>query len=311
MNSFLLPAPFATFVDAFDPVILHLYGPISIRWYGVAYLCGFVAAILLWLRASKTGRTSLSPTLLEELFTWEIAGVLVGGRLGYMVFYDLPGFLADPLSILRVYDGGMSFHGGFLGVVLAMICFSRMRKISLWHLGDLGAAAAPLGLFFGRIANFVNGELWGKVSDAPWAMIFPKAPLVEAVPTVYYETALASGLANPRHPSPLYEALCEGVLLGIVMLVLFWRKGGALPKARPGLLSGLFLILYSFARIFCELFREPDASLFFGISRGTFYSLFMLCVGIGIVLFVLTGKRGNVAAADLHTKEEDHAGRSE
>ncbi len=309
--NFPLPAtPFAYFVDAFDPVILHIYGPLSIRWYGVAYLCGFVSAILLWLRAAKTGRTNLTPALLEELFTWEIAGVLVGGRLGYMVLYDLPGFWADPLSILRVYDGGMSFHGGLLGVVLAMFLFSRMRKVSLWHLGDLGAAVAPFGLFFGRIANFVNGELWGKVTDVSWAMIFPKAPLAEAAPTVYFESALAQGLANPRHPSPLYEALCEGVILGCVMLVLFWRRGGALPKARPGLLSGLFLILYAFARIFCELFREPDATLFFGISRGTFYSLFMLCAGIGIVLFVLAKKR---STPDVGTKSgvSDNAGKNE
>jgi len=311
MNPSLFPAPLAYFVDAFDPVILHIWGPISIRWYGVAYLCGFVAAILLWLRAAKTGRTSLTPALLEELFTWEIAGVLVGGRVGYMVLYDLPGFLADPLSILRVYDGGMSFHGGLLGVILAMVLFSRMRKVPFWQIGDLGAAAAPIGLFFGRIANFVNGELWGKVTDVSWAMIFPKAPLVEAVPTVYFESALASGPANPRHPSTLYEALCEGVLLGIVMLFLFWRRGGALPKARPGLLSGLFLILYAFARIFCETFREPDATLFFGISRGTFYSLFMLCAGITIALFVLTKKHGVSTADNPKSQANDHDGKRE
>jgi phosphatidylglycerol---prolipoprotein diacylglyceryl transferase len=202
----------------------------------------------------------------------------------------------------------MSFHGGLLGVVAAMVLFARARKVSLWHIGDLAAAAVPLGLFFGRLANFVNGELWGRVSTVSWAMIFPRAPLDPTAPTVYFESALASGLANPRHPSPLYEALCEGVILGTLMLFLFWRKGGALPKARPGLLAGLFLVLYAGARIFCELFREPDASLILGFSRGTFYSVFMLVAGIGIVLFVLTRGCGKTSAPAQNSEKQDDAG---
>ncbi|HNX05197.1 MAG TPA: prolipoprotein diacylglyceryl transferase, partial [Opitutales bacterium] len=156
-----------------------------------------------------------------------------------------------------------------------------------WHIGDLAAAAAPLGLFFGRLANFVNGELWGNITTVRWAVIFPKAPHIATEATVYYETALGSGYANPRHPSTLYEAALEGIVLGTILIWLFWRKNGALPKALPGLLSGLFLILYAAARMFCERFREPDAGLILGLSRGTFYSLFMIVAGAGIIMFAL------------------------
>lgn len=303
----LLPtfAPFAYWVDSFDPVILHVWGPLSIRWYGVAYLCGFAAAILLWWRASKTGRTPLSFDSLEDLFTWEIAGVLVGGRLGFMLLYDFGNFLSDPLLFFRIYDGGMSFHGGLLGVAFAVTLFSWRRGVSFWHIGDLAAVAAPFGLFFGRIANFVNGELWGNISTVRWAVIFPKALYDPSEATVYYETALASGKANPRHPSPLYEALLEGLVLGGLLLWLFWRKKGALPKALPGLLGGLFLILYAAARIFCETFREPDAALILGFSRGTFYSLFMLASGLFVVLWALWRGRRGPAASPAATKEED------
>ena len=280
----------AYFVDSFNPVLLHIYGPLSVRWYGVAYIMGFLGGYLLWIRASKTGRTSLGREQIDELLTWAIAGVLVGGRLGYMLFYDLADFISNPLSIIRIDQGGMSFHGGLLGVAATVAIVAKRKKLPLWEIGDLCAMAAPIGLFFGRIANFVNGELWGKISSVKWAMIFPNAPVDETAPTVSYASVFGELLANPRHPSQLYEATLEGLLLGGVMLFLYWRRD-CIAKKRPGLLSGLFLIVYAAARIVCEIFREPDAAFILGLSRGTFYSLLMAIAGILLVLRATTKSR--------------------
>jgi phosphatidylglycerol---prolipoprotein diacylglyceryl transferase len=286
----LFPA-FAYFVDDFDPVILHLYGPLSIRWYGVAYLLGFLGGYLLWRRAVSTGRTSLSREQVEELLTWAIGGVLVGGRLGYMLLYDFGAFVHNPLILFRIYDGGMSFHGGLAGVALAVAIVGRKDKLPFWEIGDLCAMAAPVGIFFGRIANFVNGELWGKVSSASWAMIFPNAPYDSSEPTVSFDTAQVVCNANPRLPSQLYEAFFEGIVLGALMLVLYWWGRGSMTKKYPGLLSGIFLFAYAFARIFCELFREPDAALIMGLSRGTFYSSLMVVAGCAVVVGVLANAK--------------------
>jgi phosphatidylglycerol---prolipoprotein diacylglyceryl transferase len=283
----ILPAfpTLAYFVDSFDPVILHIWGPLSIRWYGVAYVCGFVCGYLVWLKAVKDRLVSLKRDDVELLLTWAIAGVIIGGRLGFMLFYDFANFVADPLVIVRVNEGGMSFHGGALGVTIALAIVAWRKKLPFWEIGDLCVAAVPFGLLFGRLANFVNGELWGRISTVSWAVIFPRAEYLPTEATVYYETSLGSGLANPRHPSQLYEALLEGVLLGAIMLALFWFRKGLIPKKAPGLVSGLFLVIYAFCRIFCEAFREPDASLILGLSRGTFYSLIMAMAGAAIVAY--------------------------
>ena len=301
-NATLLPA-LAYFVDNFDPVILHIYGPLSIRWYGVAYLLGFILGYILWLRAVKTGRASLTREQMEELLTWAIGGVLVGGRLGYMLLYDFGNFIHNPLIIFQIYEGGMSFHGGLAGVILAILIVAWKNKLPLWEVGDLCAMATPIGLLFGRLANFVNGELWGKITNVPWAMIFPNAPYDPAEPTVSYDAGLAICNANLRHPSQLYEAFFEGIVLGAVMLILYWsgKKGAA--KKYPGLMSGLFLVIYAAARIFCELFREPDASLILGLSRGTFYSLIIAAVGIAMAIYAVTRSHAKNAAPDTESKK--------
>jgi phosphatidylglycerol---prolipoprotein diacylglyceryl transferase len=297
----LIPA-LAYFVDDFDPVIFHIYGPLSARWYGVSYLLGFLCGYVLWMSAVRTGRTTLSRENIEEFLTWAIAGVLVGGRLGYMLLYDFDNFISNPLIIIRIDQGGMSFHGGLAGVALGVAIVAWRKKLPLWEVGDLCAMAAPVGLFFGRLANFINGELWGKISTVKWAMIFPRAPYDDAAPTVSYDTALENALANPRHPSQLYEAALEGVILGGVMLYLYWRgKGGAVRKS-PGLLCGLFLILYAAARITCELFREPDADFIMGLSRGTFYSILMAVAGVAIMVYAVVKSRGNYGKPLAKTK---------
>lgn len=255
----------AFWVDTLDPFLIRFRGNVGIRYYGLAYALGFVAAAWLLGRYARAGRSLLAPGKIADFMVAVVIGVVVGGRLGSYLLYDSwRTFGADPFGILRVWEGGMSFHGGMVGVVVAVAWFARAEGIPLRHLWDLVASAAPAGLLLGRLANFVNGELWGKPSTVPWAVIFPRSPL----PLV------------PRHPSQLYEAGLEGALLFLLLQWRFWRTG--VIRDRPGRLSGEFLILYGCARIAGEVFREPDASLILGLSRGTFYSLIM--IGFGIAL---------------------------
>jgi phosphatidylglycerol:prolipoprotein diacylglycerol transferase len=274
------------YVAQFDPILLHFPAswPLGgIRWYGLAYVVGFlIASWLMWLYAKK-GRLPLNADERSVLFSALVLGVLVGGRIGHLVLYDLFGdparraeFLSNPLLIFEVWKGGMASHGGMIGVVIAAWWFSRHSKMSFLSLGDLAATLAPPGLLLGRLANFVNGELWGKATTVPWAMIFPIRDGESII-----------GYTGPVHPSQLYEAATEGLLLMIYTQWRWWSKPppgqpGALPA---GQLGGEFLILYAFVRIFCEMFREPDATLFFGLSRGTFYSLFMILLGGGIIMW--------------------------
>jgi len=273
------------YVAQFDPILLHFPAgwPLGgIRWYGLAYVAGFlIASWLMWLYA-KRGRLPLNGDDRSILFSALVLGVLVGGRLGHLILYDFSDpsrrteFLANPLLILEVWKGGMASHGGIIGVVLAAWWFSRHSKLSFPRLGDVVATLAPPGLLLGRLANFVNGELWGKATTVSWAMIFP----IRDGETIV-------GYTGPVHPSQLYEAATEGLLL---MIYTQWRWWSRPPPGQPGALpagqlGGEFLILYAFVRIFCELFREPDASLFFGLSRGTFYSLFMILLGVGIIIW--------------------------
>jgi phosphatidylglycerol:prolipoprotein diacylglycerol transferase len=195
--------------------------------------------------------------------------VLVGGRLGYFLFYEPSMLRADPWIVFRIWEGGMASHGGMLGVAVALAWFARISGVPLLHLGDLVVSAAPAGLFFGRIANFINGELWGKMTTVPWAVIFPRSA----------DPGTPLRFIAPRHPSQLYEALLEGVLLLAVMQLRFWRTD--VVRERPGRLSGEFFIAYALVRMVGETYREPDVgvSLILGMSRGTFYSIFLVLVG--------------------------------
>jgi phosphatidylglycerol:prolipoprotein diacylglycerol transferase len=260
---------------ALDPVLIDI-GPFQIRWYAMAYIAGIFIG---WWYAKRLvanpriwgpNGAPLNPVDIDDFVTWATLGIVLGGRIGYVLFYDLGRFLANPLAIFAVWEGGMSFHGGFLGTVLAMVLFARRRSIPLWSLIDVIAASVPFGLFFGRLANFVNGELWGRVSFVPWAMVFP------------------NGGPAPRHPSQLYEAALEGV--GLFLLLLFLCVGPGKALRRPALVSGAFAAFYGSARTFAEFFREPDAQIGFlpgGLTLGMSLSIPMIVVGLGLIVWAL------------------------
>lgn len=265
----------AYYVVDFDPFALRFpdgWFLDGIRWYGLSYLAGFAIAMLLFNLYSKRGKSPLSPDDNSSLITYLLFGVIVGGRLGYMLFYDFGNFMSNPLSLFQIWKGGMASHGGFIGVVLAMLCFARAKKVSFWKIADIVTTACTPGIFLGRLANFVNGELWGKVSDVPWAMIFPRS------------AAAGTAVENiaARHPSQLYEAFAEGLLIFAFLQWRFWR--GNLPNGR---VAGEFLSLYAVVRIVCEIFREPDVGVepILGLSRGTFYSVLTLAAGLAIIAY--------------------------
>ncbi len=253
---------------AIDPIAIEI-GPFVVRWYALAYITGLLLAwrYCRWLATLPPQHVTLEA--FDDFLLWATLGVILGGRFGYILFYKPAAYLENPLEILMIWRGGMSFHGGMLGVFLAMLLFCRRRGLGYFMLADIIGCAAPIGLFLGRIANFINGELYGRAADpesVPWAMVFP------------------GGGPAARHPSQIYEALLEGLLL-FVVLFLFVRRGALL---RTGMLSGIFMMGYGLARMFVELFREPDQHLGFilpGISMGQVLSLPMLLVGIGLVLW--------------------------
>ena len=262
MPLFIIPFP------AFDPVMVHL-GPFAIRWYALAYITGILAG---WLYARGIirneklwgGPAPLTVVDYDDFVLWVTLGIILGGRIGYVLFYNPAYFASHPAEIVQLWKGGMSFHGGFLGCVAAVALFSHRRGIPFLSLGDLTCAAGPIGLFLGRIANFINGELWGRVSDVPWAMVFP------------------NGGPLPRHPSQLYEATLEGLVLFVVLALLV--RAGALK--RPGTIIGAFAVGYGAARMFCELFREPDVQLGFlwrGLTMGMLLSLPLILAGIAFI----------------------------
>jgi phosphatidylglycerol:prolipoprotein diacylglycerol transferase len=249
----------------FDPVAIHL-GPLAIRWYALAYIAGLLGAWRYGRWLAERSPSGLKPEDIDDFLVWATLGVVLGGRLGYVLFYKPDYFLAHPLQIAILWQGGMAFHGGFLGIVAAVVLFMRRRRESFLWLTDIAACAAPIGLFLGRLANFINGELYGRASDAPWAMVFP------------------AGGPMPRHPSQLYEALLEGLLLLVLFFILV--RQGAL-KVR-GLLSGCFLTGYGLSRFIVELFREPDAYLGFlagGLTMGQLLSLPMILGGLAVVFW--------------------------
>jgi phosphatidylglycerol---prolipoprotein diacylglyceryl transferase len=224
-----------------DPVALQL-GPLAIRWYALAYITGLVLGWRYCLALAKKPPLVLKPIDIDDFLVWATLGVVLGGRLGYVLFYRPAFYLGDPLEALELWHGGMSFHGGCAGVALAMWLFARRRGVPFLILADIVACAEPIGQFFGRLANFINGELWGRPSDVAWAMIFPR-----------------DDQQVPRHPSQLYEAGLEGIAMFLLLFALQHRG----LRQRPGLLSGVFLIGYAVARSIGELFREPDRQLGF------------------------------------------------
>jgi phosphatidylglycerol---prolipoprotein diacylglyceryl transferase len=261
----------AYWVDRLDPFIIHFTGRLGIRWYGVSYAAGFLVGAWLLATYSRKDRSLLPGSKVGDFMVSLVLGVVLGGRIGSYFLYDSwRTFPSDPFGIFKVWDGGMSFHGGLVGVMVAVAWFARKERIPMVHLWDLVATAAPAGLCFGRIANFINGELWGKPATVPWAVIFPRS----ADPG----TPLSDIL--PRHPSQLYEAGMEGVLLFTYLQLRLWKSNAV--RDHPGRLAGEFLVGYGCLRILGEVFREPDAgiSLIFGISRGMFYSLFMVAAGL-------------------------------
>jgi phosphatidylglycerol:prolipoprotein diacylglycerol transferase len=268
-----MPAlPLAYWVHDWPPFLGPHWGNFGIRYYGLSYLLGFVTAWWMLLRYAKAGRSQLPAAQVSDFIVAIVVGVMLGGRLGSFLLYHPEQLLHDPLSFFRVWEGGMASHGGFLGVAVAVAWFGRSTRIPFFHLADLITSIAPAGLMFGRIANFINGELWGKPTRVPWAVIFPAS----ASP----DTPIR--LIMPRHPSQLYEAALEGALLLVFMQWRFWRSD--IVRTKPGRLAGEFLLAYAVARAIGEIFREPDASLIFGLSRGTFYSLFLIVGGLVLIL---------------------------
>lgn len=276
----LLALPF----PAIDPVAIAI-GPITIKWYALAYIAGLIGgwyyARRLVMADSLWGVVKRPQVVdIDDLVVWVALGVVLGGRIGYVLFYNLPMYIADPWEILAIRNGGMSFHGGFIGAILAFVLFARGKGLNAYTLLDIGAVVVPIGLFFGRIANFVNGELWGRVApDFPYAIVFP------------------SGGPLPRHPSQLYEAATEGLLLFIVMAVSVRRFG----FRKPGLLGGIFVLGYALARTFCEFFREPDRQLGFlfgdhlgpmggGVTMGMLLCVPMMIVGLTYIVLAAAGR---------------------
>ena len=254
---------------AIDPILISI-GPFEVRWYALAYIVGiiggwFYARAIISSQKLWGGPAPLTVTDFDDFVLWITLGIILGGRIGYVLFYNLAHFAANPLEIVQLWNGGMSFHGGVTGCIVAIVLFALRRGIPMLSLGDVTAAVAPIGLFLGRLANFINGELWGRPSDVPWAMVFPH------------------GGPIPRHPSQLYEAALEGVVLFIVVGLLV--RSGALK--RPGVVTGVFAIGYGLARITCELFREPDAQLGFlwgGLTMGMLLCIPLILAGIATLV---------------------------
>jgi phosphatidylglycerol---prolipoprotein diacylglyceryl transferase len=256
-----------------DPEILRI-GPVAIRWYGMMYLLGFLASWYLVRYQIKKLKLDLGPEFVETLYSYILIGLLLGARLGEVIFYNPVYYFENPLEIFAIWKGGMSFHGGLIGAVSAGIFCCRKAKVDSLLVADLVIVTAPIGLGLGRIANFINAELVGRVTDVPWAMIFP-------------------GEALPRHPSQLYEFLLEGVLL----LTILWLIRG---RVRRGMVTALFLILYGVFRSFVELFREPDAQLgfFFGfLTMGQILSAIMIIAGILVYIISINQKKAENAQA--------------
>jgi phosphatidylglycerol:prolipoprotein diacylglycerol transferase len=301
MPLYVIPFP------AFSPIALQL-GPFAIRWYALSYIIGILIGWRYCLYLADRQPRLVGRKDVDDFLVWATLGVVLGGRIGYVLFYNLPYYADHPFEALEVWHGGMSFHGGALGVTLGIILFTRARKLPLFAFSDIITAAIPIGLFFGRIANFVNGELYGRPTDVAWAMKFPTELMadpqkagaaigavslvdphlntVDALIAAYRDNpdirSIVDEVLTPRHPSQLYEAGCEGLLL-FLLLFLSERMGA---RARPGTLTGIFLCGYAVARMSGELFRQPDIQLgylVFGMTMGQLLSIPVLVAGLGII----------------------------
>ena len=256
---------FAIVFPTIDPVLIQI-GPFAVRWYALAYIAGLVIGWRLMRRLAARAPHNLDPERIDDFLVWATIGVIIGGRLGYVLFYNFSYYMSHPGAIVQVWKGGMSFHGGLLGVVTAGYFYARKIKVPVLAFADLIAVVAPMGLFFGRIANFINAELYGRVTDVPWGVVFP------------------GGGDAPRHPSQLYESALEGALLFVVLIVLYRLS---CVRARFGFSAGVFFVGYGLARSFVELFRQPDAHigfLSFGTTTGQWLSVPMIAAGIWLMV---------------------------
>ena len=304
----------AIYVHNLSPDLVHFTDSIAVHWYGLAYVLGFYLCYLVMHSLAKRGYSEIKPEAVADLITGvALFGVVLGGRLGYMLLYNFDEFIHNPLIFFRIYDGGMASHGGILGVALYLLWYARRHKISWVGIGDTIVCGAPLGLLTGRIANFINGELFGRVTTHPWAMKFPTEiqhldfqqryladhgepfplnPTLQHSPEIlaYYSEHFGSydkfvALLYPRHPSQLYEAAGEGLLLTAVLYALRVRY----PNLPRGILTGLFFLLYALVRIALENVREPDSgsSMILGLTRGQFFSTFMIAIGLVFLAYGL------------------------
>ncbi len=305
---------FAFYVHHLSPFLIQFNDQIGVRWYGLAYIAGFIAGFYLMKWLARNGYGSLRENQVGDfIFYAALFGVLVGGRIGYVLFYRPSMITEDPLGILRVWDGGMASHGGILGLVIFSAIYARLHRISWTGVGDNLVTAAPIGLFFGRLANFINGELYGRITTVPWAMQFPGElldhpneaaqaieqttkldPSLNNVPDIIVAARhsepvrqILAGVLTPRHPSQLYEAFLEGLLLFSLLLIIRLKF-----KKPDGVTTGCFFILYPVMRIIGEFFREPDAPLTGPFTRGQFLSLFMFLVGIVFLWIAFRRNKG-------------------
>ncbi len=265
MNFFAIPFP------NINPEIIS-FGVFSIKWYGLAYIGAIIFGWKYVSIITKNNQNNLEKKDVDDLAVWLTLGIILGGRIGYSIFYQPLTFLRDPLKILEIWNGGMSFHGGLIGVIISIIFFSIKRKKNLFQISDMIALVTPIGLFFGRIANFINQELWGRITNVPWAVNFPIAGNV------------------PRHPSQIYEAIFEGILL-YFLLAYLWHFTNS--KTRHGYITGVFIFSYSFIRFFVEFYREPDIHIGFifnVLTMGQLLSLPFMILGLTLIFY---SKRNN------------------
>ncbi len=279
----------AYYLHHLDPFIWDFGNGFGLRWYGMAYVLAFVCGFLLYRHLVRRGYSDMREEQVGDFITWgAVFGVMLGGRLGYLLFYVPHEFLRDPLLLFKTLGGGMSSHGGMIGLILFTLYFAWRHKLSWLSIGDNLCVVAPIGLFFGRVANFINGELWGREANVPWAVRFPQEmsglpsrAVIAGDPMVRERL---SEILPPRHPSQLYEALLEGVVLFLILWGL--RRHGRMPR---GVLTGLFFVCYAILRIIGEIFRVPDSAWAVGaLSAGQFLSLFLVLIGI---CFIVTGLR--------------------
>jgi phosphatidylglycerol---prolipoprotein diacylglyceryl transferase len=295
----------AYYLHDLDPIIFRIYDNVGPRWYGLAYVLAFICGYVLLSLLAKRGYADLAASRVGDFITGcALFGVIIGGRLGYVFFYK-PEMLREPISILRVWEGGMSSHGGMIGLLLFTLYYAHRHKLSWTNLGDNLGVAAPLGLFFGRCANFINGELYGRATNVAWAVQFPKelldhpaeadraiAACAQIDPSLTTPEAIVGAvhrqpqvkevlrtILTPRHPSQLYEAFFEGVVLFAILWIVRTRT-----RQPNGVLTGLFFICYAVFRIVIETFREPDAMLIAGFTRGQFFSFFLIVIGVAFVV---------------------------